>query len=73
MAVDGLLDLMAVYNGDFSTSTLVALATACARSAIKAIFQLVLPQVFTVGTVGEGDLRVTQSKGLESNRKKNYN
>lgn len=73
MVVDGVLELMAVYNGDISTAALTALAMASVRSAVKAIFQLALPQVFTVGTVGEGDLKVTHSKGLEPNKKKNYN
>lgn len=73
MIVDGVLELMTVYNGDISTSALIALAMASVRSAVKAIFQLALPQVFTVGTSRSGDVGVTLSKGIDPNKKKNYN
>lgn len=69
MIVDGVLELMAVYNGDISTAALTALVMATVRSGVKAIFQLLIPQVFTSGTAGTGTIGVTYSKGLQSKKK----
>lgn len=51
MVVDGIGQLMAVYNGDFSTTALVALATAAANAVVKTIFQLILPEVIPAKTI----------------------
>lgn len=68
MLVDGGLELMALYNGDFSQTTLIALVSASVRSVIKALFQLLLPQVFNAKTVssGQGSVSVSMTKGIDS-------
>lgn len=71
MIVDGALELMAVYNGDLSTTALMALVMASVRSVVKALLQLTLPQVFTVGTSSVTPIVIQQSKGLDSAKKKN--
>ena len=67
MIVDGGLELMAVYNGDLSQTTLIALISASVRSIIKALFQLILPQVFNAKTttVGQGSVSVQMTKGID--------
>lgn len=67
MLVDGALELMAVYNGDLSQTTLIALASASVRSIVKAIFQLILPQVFDVKTTsaGQGSVSIQMTKGID--------
>lgn len=73
MLVDGALELMAVYNGDFSETTLIALASASVRSIVKAFFQLIMPQVFhvkTVGGTGEGSYTFDSTTTVVNKKKK---
>jgi hypothetical protein len=46
LAVDGALQLMAVYQGDFSKAAWIALAVAVVRSVVKTVFTLALPRAF---------------------------
>lgn len=68
MVVDGIGQLMAVYNGDFSTTALVALATASANAVFKALFQLILPEIIAAKTTSpsQGSVSVQMTKEIDS-------
>lgn len=46
MVVDGGLELINLYNGDFSTTAVIALLTAAFRSTVKAVLTLCFPLLF---------------------------
>lgn len=75
MIVDGIGQMLTVYNGDFSTSALIALATASANAIVKTIFQLAIPQVFPAKSTsaGTGSVSIQMTKGIDGQKKKNYN
>tara|TARA_R110000868_G_scaffold397561_1_gene670283 strand:+ start:193 stop:561 length:369 start_codon:yes stop_codon:yes gene_type:complete len=68
MVVDGIGQLLAVYNGDFSTTALIALVTASANAVVKTLFQLILPEVIPAktATTGQGSVSVQMTKGIDS-------
>lgn len=70
MVVDGMFELMNVYNGDFSETALIALATASVRSAVKALLQMLLPIKNIPQTVGtDSKVPVVVSKSTSVKRK----
>lgn len=46
LAIDGVMELTAVYNGDWSESALFALKMAILRSIVKTILTLCIPKLF---------------------------
>lgn len=66
MIVDGVAQLMAIYNGDLSTAAFTALATASVNAVVKAIFQIILPEVFTLKTATTGNVSVQMTKAMDS-------
>jgi hypothetical protein len=48
VAVDGIAELMNIWNGDFSRATFYALLFIAVRSVIKAIMTRVFPKIFSL-------------------------
>jgi len=48
MAVDGIMELTAIYNGDLSEAAFIALVIAMGRALIKAAFTLLMPALFPI-------------------------
>lgn len=48
LAVDGGIELLAIYNGDLSEAALTALLVAAGRSVLKTLLTLLFPTLFPI-------------------------
>lgn len=65
LLADGLVQLLDVYNGNFSQSAVMALLTVCIRSMVKTFFIKVKIVPAKTTSAGQGSVSVQMTKGID--------